>query len=141
MARQTKWNLIHGYREHDLIPQFRRIADWVFELAVMQDLLPWVPRTTWTAPPIPSVDPEKEGRATALMVRAGLKSQPEAIREQGHDPILFLEEVEAFNEEMDRRGITFDSDPRKVNQTGQPASPADPALSDEPKPKQLEASV
>jgi len=51
-------------------------------------------------------------------VRAGLMTLKEAIARQGYDPAQVLAEIGTTNAELDRLGITLDTDPGKATRTG-----------------------
>ena len=72
----------------------------------------------WTAPRFEAVDPLKDIQADILAVRAGLMTLKEAIARQGYDPAQVLAEIGTTNAELDRLGITLDTDPRKATRTG-----------------------
>lgn len=73
---------------------------------------------TFVMPKRQMVDPVSETNATVAQIRNGLKSLPEAIREQGYDPIEKLKEIAEFNKSMDEYGVVFDSDARKTTKSG-----------------------
>jgi capsid protein len=85
---------------------------------------PTVPTAQWAAPPKPILEPDKEGLAYQRLVRIGAMTWGQMIRELGEDPTTQLDEIEAFNRELDERGIVLDSDPRRTNAAGiaQPAA-------------------
>lgn len=87
----------------------------------------------WTPPAREYIDPTAESQATINEVRGGLKSLPEAIREQGRDPDQVLAETKEFNEKMDKMGIVYDSDARKITKSGiaQTAEGENPAINSE----------
>jgi len=72
----------------------------------------------WTNPKTEMIDPTKEVPAKVKEIRAGLTTLPEAIKERGGDPDQTLQEIEEFNKLLDEKGITLDSDPRQLNQSG-----------------------
>jgi lambda family phage portal protein len=73
----------------------------------------------WTAPRFEAVDPLKDIQADILAVRAGVMTLTEAIARQGYEPAQVLTEIAAINAELDRLGITLDTDPRRSTRTGQ----------------------
>ena len=81
----------------------------------------------WTAPRFEAVDPLKDVQADILAVRAGLMTLKEAIARQGYDPASVLTEIGLTNAELDRLGITLDTDPRKATRTGAAKPTDDPA--------------
>lgn len=72
----------------------------------------------WTPPAREMIDPTKEIDALKAQVRAGFKSLPEAIREQGADPEQVLTEIAESNAKLDEAKLVLDTDPRKVTQQG-----------------------
>lgn len=73
----------------------------------------------WTPPIRTVVDPSKENKALLTAVRAGFMSLPEAIRQQGYDPDLVLEEQQEYLAKLDVAGVLVDSDVRNdISNTG-----------------------
>lgn len=119
LAKLTAWSAVHEWRWDMLIPQAcSPIWGWVMEAAVQAGTVPAVVGATWTPPPMPMLEPDKEGLAYTRAVRGGLMTPSEVIREQGRDPQSFLDEYQQDLLELDRRGIVLDSDARKVTQAG-----------------------
>ncbi|MDR1518799.1 MAG: phage portal protein, partial [Planctomycetota bacterium] len=99
-----------------LIPQLcRRVAEWFREGAAIagQDMSSLA--IGWQPPVKPMVDPEKEIRSTITQIRAGLKTQFEAIAEHGNDPVKFLDEYKAQIDAIDERKLVFVTDARKMS--------------------------
>ena len=119
MARLKHWQSVHGWRWHMLIPQLcDGVWRWAMELAMAVNGWPAVPGAQWAAPPMPILEPDKEGLAYQRLVRIGAMTWPQMIRELGEDPVAQLDEIERFNQEMDERGIVLDCDPRRTNANG-----------------------
>lgn len=120
MARLAHWANVHEWREHMLIPQMCSGA-WRWAMNLVKDLEGWpdAPGSTWSAPPMPILEPDKEGLAYTRMIRAGLMTLEQAIRELGYDPTEQLDEIERINKELDKRGIVLDIDPRQMTSAGQ----------------------
>jgi lambda family phage portal protein len=121
MSRLRHWAHVEDWRWRILIPQFcDPVWQWAMEAAAMQNLVPapW-PDARWSAPPPPMVDPDKEGLAAQRLVRSGLSSLSEILRERGLDPAEVFAEIAADNAALDRLGLVLDSDPRKMTQAGQ----------------------
>lgn len=74
----------------------------------------------WTPPRREMMDPASEVPATRNAIRAGLMTLPAAIRERGEDPDRVFAEHAETAEILDRLGLTFDSDPRRVTAVGNP---------------------
>lgn len=124
MARLAHWQNVHEWRWHMIIPQLCDGAwRWAMELAVELNGWPAVPRAQWAAPPMPILEPDKEGLAYQRLVRIGAMTWGQMVRELGEDPVAQLDEIQAFNKELDDRGIVLDCDPRRTNSSGQKQSP------------------
>lgn len=80
---------------------------------------------------MPILEPDKEGLAYLRLVRIGAMTWSQMVRELGRDPVAQLDEIEAHNAELDRRGIVLDTDPRRMSGAGQlqVTTPADEAAS------------
>ena len=119
MGRLAHWQNVFDWRTNMLIPQMLDpVWIWVMGLAAELFQFPAVPGVIWTAPPMPILEPEKEGRAFNALVRSGARTLPEAIRERGHDPMTHLREIAESNKRLDEMEIILDSDPRLVNGSG-----------------------
>jgi hypothetical protein len=120
IARLRHWAGVNKWRWRMLIPQLcDRVWLWVMQSAADLEGWPEVPRAEWSAPPMPILEPDKEGLAYQRLLRVGAKTWPQMVRELGEDPQTQLDEIENFNKEIDRRGIVLDSDPRKTTAAGQ----------------------
>lgn len=120
MARLAHWANVDNWRWNMFVPQLcDGVWRWAMELAAARHGWRMIPEATWSAPPVPMLEPEKEGLAMQRLVRAGVKSQPQVIREQGEDPDQVLAEIVEWNKKLDEHGVVLDSDPRKTSATGQ----------------------
>jgi capsid protein len=72
----------------------------------------------WTVPPLPMIEPDKEGLAYSRLVRNGTMTYSEMIREQGGDPEAHWAEYAADQKKLDELKIKLDSDPRATSQAG-----------------------
>jgi capsid protein len=102
-----------------LIPQLcDGVWRWVMKAAA--EVYGWheVPTAEWAPPPMPMLEPEKEGLAYTRLVRGGFRTLPQVWRELGEDPESMLKEIAASNTELDRLKIWLDSDPRRVSAAG-----------------------
>lgn len=72
----------------------------------------------WTPPAREMIDPSKEVSASISAMRAGIKTIPGVIREQGYDPDELVEEMIEFNKKIDAAGLILDSDARKTMKAG-----------------------
>jgi lambda family phage portal protein len=83
---------------------------------------------TWTSPARGMIDPVKEAEGIKTLVRAGLKSWSEAIREQGYDPAQVRAEMIADFKAFAAAGIIVESDPSTTGSTtGKIPEPPEPA--------------
>ncbi len=120
MSRLSHWQNVHEWRWHMLIPQLcDGVWSWAMDLACAMEGWPDTPIAQWAPPPMPILEPDKEGLAYQRLIRIGAMTWPQVIRELGEDPKTQLDEIEAFNKDIDARGIVFDSDPRRTTQAGQ----------------------
>lgn len=119
MGRLAHWQNVHEWRWHMLIPQMCD-AVWRWGMGMAAEIEGWqsVPTAQWAAPPMPILEPDREGLAYQRLVRIGAMTWPQMVRELGEDPVAQLDDIEALNKELDRRGIVLDSDPRKTNASG-----------------------
>jgi capsid protein len=71
------------------------------------------------------IDPVKETNAINLMIRNGLISYSEAVRQLGYDPDDVIEEIASDFAKFDEKKIILDSDPRqgKTMPSGVKATP------------------
>jgi len=117
-----------------LIPQFcDGAAAWFFRAAQLQGKDTAGCTMVWTPPRREMLDIATEGPAIRDMVRAGFMSPQAAIRERGENPEAVLDEWARWIGEIDKRRLTFDSDPRRVTQVGNfPPAPAAPKAATDP---------
>jgi lambda family phage portal protein len=119
LARLSHWANVRDWQFNMLIPSLcEGIWAWFVEAASQSPMVPEL-AATWTCPPMPMIEPDKEGLAYSRLVRNGVMTHFEAIREQGYDPDTFFAEYKAGLDKLDELGITLDSDPRAVSQAGQ----------------------
>jgi len=119
MSRLRHSARLEDWRWRMLVPQFcDPVWGWAMESAVIMGLRE-APAARWTTPPMPMVEPDKEGLAIMRNVRTGIQTLSDAIRERGYDVDEFLEEMAADYKRLDELGIVLDSDPRKMTQNGQ----------------------
>ncbi len=132
MSRIEHYENVHDWRWQLLVPQFcDRVFEWAMTALQLQGTLETLPTAEWTAPPMPMIEPDKEGLAYQRLMRNGLMSLAEALRERGDDPQAVLSEIATMNAVLDTLGVKLDSDPRHMTQAGQqqgtPSAPAAPA--------------
>ncbi|KKK96483.1 hypothetical protein LCGC14_2662320, partial [marine sediment metagenome] len=130
MARLSHWQNVYKWRWKTLIPQLcDGVWAWVMEMAAGLEGWTEVPTAQWAAPPMPMLEPDKEGLAITRLVRSGALTFPEAVRQQGNDPEAHMDEIAESNKQLDARNIILDSDPRRTSVAGlyqPPAAPGDP---------------
>jgi lambda family phage portal protein len=116
------WSRVEDWRWRVLVPQFcDPVWTWAVQMGgIVGKALPAT--TLWDAPPMPMVDPDKEGLAAMRNIRTGVQSLYQVIRERGYNPDKFLQEVRAGFKRLDDLGIVLDCDPRKMTQSA--ASPS-----------------
>ncbi len=126
MARLAHWNNINEWRWNMLIPQLcDGVWSWFAELAAPLQGWKSTPTAEWSPPPMPMLSPEKEGLAYTRLIRSGVITYAQAVRERGEDPEGHIAEIQEWNNKLDAAGIVLDSDARKTSGAGlyQPAPP------------------
>ena len=119
MGRLVHQANVRTWQSQMLIPQFcAPIWGWAMEAATASHLLSEAPPAEWTAPPLPMIEPDKEGLGLGRLVRVGALTPSEMIREQGGDPEAHWAEYAADLKVLDALGIKLDSDVRAVSQAG-----------------------
>lgn len=126
---------------HILIPMFLQPAwDWFTEAAFLAGKIPtpMVP-VVWGPPKFEWVDPEKDVQAEILAIRSGIRSFQDVAADHGLSMEELLDEIEAFNEMLDKRKLTLDSDPRQVSQLGvaQKSDPQTPGVAPKQPPENM----
>jgi lambda family phage portal protein len=131
MSRLRHWSRVDDWRWRLVIPQFcAPVSMWFAQVAQVMGIdASEMPQ--WTAPPMPMLEPDKEGLAYQRNIRTGIQTLSEAIRERGYDPKELLAEMANDQAMLDRLGIVLDSDPRRMTQAGQ-AQQAPKADAEEP---------
>lgn len=120
-------NLLDHWQQNIIIP---RLLDPAFARIMRREALlrrePRLAEVTaiWTPPPREWVDPIKDVAARIMEQRAGFKNMPESLAERGIEWREHFEEAAVVNAEIDRLGLVFDTDPRKINGTGALQPPA-----------------
>lgn len=97
-------------------------------------------RIKWRPDGWPWVDPIKDQDAQKASVRNGFKSRARVIAENGDDIETIDREIAEDNARADELGLVYDSDPRKVQESGkaQNASVPSDETDDETKPANTE---
>lgn len=120
MARLAHWANVRTWRWIMLVPQLcDGVWRWAMELAAQMEGWSSIPRVQWSAPPMPILEPDREGLAYQRLVRIGGMTWAQMVSELGEDPSAQLDEIEWLNGELDRRGIVIDCDPRRTTAAGQ----------------------
>lgn len=111
---------IESWRQHIIINPFMKKVekDFIFMCKILgtdasQITFDHVP------PKRELIDPTKEIDAMISSVRAGFDSRESALQSLGKDPKRVNEQIKKGNEEDDKQGFVFDTDPRKVTSQGQ----------------------
>ena len=119
MSRLAHQGDVHDWRENILISQFcAPVWSWMLDALLIAGVDVDESPARWVAPPPVLVDPDKEGLAYTRMIRAGLMTWQDAVRELGEDPDRQIEEIAETNKAWDAAGIQLDSDPRRMSQAG-----------------------
>lgn len=133
MSRLRHWARVEVWRWGMLIPQLcDPVWSWAMEAAGVMGIASPPRRASWTPQPMAMIEPDKEGLAIARLIRSGVLTFSEAIRQRGYDPEEFFAELAADQKRLDDLGIILDSDARKTTQAGmmqmstEPPPPRDP---------------
>lgn len=119
MSRLKQWGRVQDWRWCMLVPQFfDPVWSWAMQAAQIVGQ-PVVEETEWTAPPLPMIEPDKEGLAVLRNIRTGIQTLSESLRERGFDPRQALEEMRDDWKFLDELGLVLDSQPHKMTQAGQ----------------------
>ncbi|AGC43263.1 phage portal protein [Myxococcus stipitatus DSM 14675] len=119
MARVAHWRNVHRWQWHMVVPQLCQVVwGWFIEAAALAGLAPEGVEADWTVPPMPMIEPVQEGLAYSRLIRNGVLTHAQAILEQGRDPELHWDEYREGLDELDKREIWLDSDPRRTSAAG-----------------------
>lgn len=124
MARIAHWGNVDHWRGNMVVPQFLDPAwAWAMEAAelagrVRRNDEGELPGVEWTPPPMPMLEPGKEGRAYSERIRSGVMTPSDAAREQGYDWDEFVAQYAADQADLDAAGVVLDSDARRTTQAG-----------------------
>jgi lambda family phage portal protein len=117
-----------------LVPQLcQPVWNWMQDAMILAGEKIEAAPAEWSPAPMPMLDPKAEAEAYRTMIRNGLMTLAQAIRELGYDPLEQLTEISDTNDDLDKFGIILDCDPRKLTSAGamqltsEPADPAEPA--------------
>lgn len=119
LARMKFYANLDVWQWEMFIPMFcEKVFGWFCEGAAMLGAPCRNVAVQWTAPRRPVADLNEYVRLRDE-VRAGLKSIPEAIRENGFDPIQVADENSEYLAYLDTKKLVIDSDPRRISGFGQ----------------------
>lgn len=119
MARLVHWAHVRDWQWDMVIPQLCGGAwGWFVQAAYLAGLLPDSVSAEWTPPPMPMLEPDREGLAYQRLVRNGVMTPSDVVLEQGGDPDAHWERYQADLKVLDTRGIKLDCDVRAVSQAG-----------------------
>lgn len=103
--RKLQYNMI--------VPQVCvKVWNWFMNAVIISGLQnTYIPcnATDWTAPRVQQLDPVKETNARISQISAGLQTWSEVVREDGRDPVEFLEEYKRDMEALKDAGVNFTS--------------------------------
>jgi len=111
--------LIDDWRWNLIVPQFLgRVWQWFFESSMLAGLYraDFAPVCNWTPPRRVMIDIAREVPAILSMIRTGLITPSEAVREQGFNPDDFWKEYSDDLKKLDELGIVLEADCRKDSQ-------------------------
>lgn len=133
MGRLVHQANVRHWQEMILIPTLcKPVWDWAMEAAMLAgEIVGEAPESDWTAPPLPMLEPDKEGLALNRLVRVGAMTPSQMVREQGFDPDDHWAEYAADLAKLDDFEITLDCDARQVTQAGL-AQPPEPSPDTQP---------
>lgn len=111
---------VESWQWQMLVPQLcEPVWTWMMAALVLAGEPVEAAPAEWSPPPMPILDPDKEASAYNKMIRNGLMTIPQAIRELGYDPTDQLKEIAKTNETLDDLEIELDCDPRRMTAAGQ----------------------
>ncbi len=119
MSRISHFANVHSWQWQIMIPQLcAPVWLWFNQAALIANALDLPVGVEWGPPPMPMIEPDREGLAYARLMRAGVMTLPEVMRERGKDYAAHIAELAASNADLDRLGIWLDSDPRRTSAAG-----------------------
>ncbi len=108
-----------------MLPALDKVFEWFASALTLSQGLRDTLMAEWTTPRREMIDPNKEANAMISMIRAGLKSYPEAVRELGYEPDDTLEEQKEFYDKVDALGLKLTTDLRAQAQPNESAARVD----------------
>jgi lambda family phage portal protein len=120
MGRLAHWASVADWQHNTVIPQLCvRVWEWFEPIGRLAGLYGDAGTPEWTPPSMPMTDPEKEGAAYQLLIRAGAMTHDELAATMGRDPAAHWREYASGLARLDALGISLDSDPRRMTAQGQ----------------------
>lgn len=106
-------NIISEYQEQMMVPVLcAGVWRWFVQAATIAGIGKIDAVAGWTTPRRPMLDPIKETKGLSEQVRNGFKSWQDAVREQGDDPDVLLDELSADYDAFAKLGFMLACDPR-----------------------------
>lgn len=118
MGRLSSQRNVEEWRWNLMIPCCDVVWRWLMEFAAAFYGWPVVPTAEWAPPPMPMLEPEKEGLAYTRLVRSGVMTLGQAVRERGGNLEAHLKEIAEINALLDEQKIWLDCDPRRTSGAG-----------------------
>ncbi len=106
MVEADQWQLVIAQLCRPICRRFAR------ELAGVDTLVESVTEWVYTPPRFGLLDPAKEVPAMIQAVQGGIKTWQDTIRREGYEPDEVLDEIQAWQKELTKRGIVMTSDAR-----------------------------
>jgi len=133
MGWQNYGRRIECWQWSMVIPDMcERLAGWMVDAALITgDLTEGLVSVGWVPPRRIMVNPKEEIEALKQMVRNGFETWGDIIRSLGYDPMTQAEQIEFFNELLDKHKLKLDCDPRFALPAGS-AGATDPANPNNP---------
>ena len=119
LGRLSHWGNVWAWQHLMVIPGLcDPVWRWFCEAAVVAGLIDQVVEAQWSPPPMPMIEPDKEGLAYTRLMRSGVMTLQQAVGEQGRDFESHLDEYASTLKALDDKGIWLDSDPRRTSAAG-----------------------
>lgn len=123
MGRISRRALMDALRQQVFVPLYcRPIGQWMTDAAILAGRIPSRKggySVDWVDTRREEADEYARVKAIVARIRAGLTSLERAVREEGLDPEVLIEEIKRSNARLDDADIILDCDPRKVSAQGQ----------------------
>ena len=104
---------VEGWQTEMLVPQFcDPVWAWFLEAYFLKTGEKVDFPAEWTPPRREMIDPVKETEGVVKAIRGGIKPWQEAVREQGYDPDVVIEQLKEDKEAFDEAGLQLECDIR-----------------------------